>query len=164
MPSFNGLDGVTSPYNEEQSCNFSCQSDIYCHVPARWGLHPTTRAPDSDKTRGQGSFGPFTGGRNLTPTGDYPKPRLSHRSLQKGFGVSCRVPAQKSWKIEPFPYTGQVRLLPVLWLCDKMLLWDGIQAATILALCLETTCSFKIKCCRHTLTLHVHFIISSFPL
>ncbi len=24
------------------------------------------RAPDSDKTRGQGSFGPFTGGLNLT--------------------------------------------------------------------------------------------------
>ncbi len=39
---------------------------IYCCVPARWGLQQTTRAPGSDKTRGQGSFGPFTGGQNLT--------------------------------------------------------------------------------------------------
>ncbi len=28
----------------------------YCRVPARWGLQETTRAPDSDKTRGQGSY------------------------------------------------------------------------------------------------------------
>ncbi len=28
------------------------------------------RAPGSDKTRGQGFFGPFTGGLNLTPTGE----------------------------------------------------------------------------------------------
>ncbi len=35
---------------------------FYCRVPARWGLQQTTRAPDSDKTRVQGSFGPFTGG------------------------------------------------------------------------------------------------------
>ncbi len=26
--------------------------------------------PGSDKTQGQGSFGPFTGGLNLTPTGE----------------------------------------------------------------------------------------------
>ncbi len=38
---------------------------LYCHVPAEWGLQQTTRAPGSDKTRGQGSFGPFTGGLNL---------------------------------------------------------------------------------------------------
>ncbi len=31
----------------------------YCRVPARWGLQQTTRAPSNDKTRGQGSFGPF---------------------------------------------------------------------------------------------------------
>ena len=36
-----------------------------CRVPVRWGLQQTTRAPGSDKTRGQGSFGPFTGGQNL---------------------------------------------------------------------------------------------------
>ncbi len=43
------------------------QSEIqYCQVPAGWGLQQTTRAPGSDKTRGQGSFGPFTGGVNLT--------------------------------------------------------------------------------------------------
>ncbi len=35
---------------------------MYCHVPAGWGLQQTTRAPGSDKTWGQGSFGPFTGG------------------------------------------------------------------------------------------------------
>ena len=36
---------------------------LYCCVPARWGFqqtHPGLRG--SDKTRGQGSFGPFTGG------------------------------------------------------------------------------------------------------
>ncbi len=44
----------------------------YCHVPAGWGLQQTTRAPGSDKTRGQGSFGLFTGGLNLTPTGEPP--------------------------------------------------------------------------------------------
>ncbi len=44
----------------------------YCCVPARWGLQQTTRALDSDKTRGQVSFGPFTGGLNLTPTGEPP--------------------------------------------------------------------------------------------
>ncbi len=32
-------------------------------MPARWGVQQTTRAPGSNKTRGQGSFGPFTGGR-----------------------------------------------------------------------------------------------------
>ncbi len=37
----------------------------YCHVPAGWGLQQTTWALGSDKTRGQGSFGPFTGGLNL---------------------------------------------------------------------------------------------------
>ena len=37
---------------------------IYCRVPERWGLQQTTRAPDSDKTRGQGSFSPFTDGLN----------------------------------------------------------------------------------------------------
>ncbi len=31
-------------------------SEIYCHVPEGWGLQQTTRAPGSDKTRGQGSF------------------------------------------------------------------------------------------------------------
>ncbi len=34
-------------------------------MPAGWGLQQTTRAPGSDKTRGQGSFGPFTGGRRM---------------------------------------------------------------------------------------------------
>ena len=34
----------------------------YSHVPAGWGLQQTTQAPGSDKTRGQGSFGPLTGG------------------------------------------------------------------------------------------------------
>ncbi len=38
---------------------------IYCRVPAGWGLQQTTQVPGSDKTRGQGSFGPFTGGLNL---------------------------------------------------------------------------------------------------
>ncbi len=32
----------------------------YCHVPAGWGLQQTTLAPGSDKTRGEGSFGPLT--------------------------------------------------------------------------------------------------------
>ncbi len=31
-------------------------------MPAGWGLQLTTWAPGSDKTRGQGSFGLFTGG------------------------------------------------------------------------------------------------------
>ncbi len=44
----------------------------YCHVPAGWGLQQTTLAPGSDKTRGQGSFSLFTGGLNLTPTGEPP--------------------------------------------------------------------------------------------
>ena len=44
----------------------------YCYLPAGWGLQQTTRAPGSDKTRGQGSFGPFTGRLNLTPTGEPP--------------------------------------------------------------------------------------------
>ncbi len=44
------------------------QVTIYCHVPAGWGLQQTTRAPGSDKTWGQGSFGPFTGGLNLRRT------------------------------------------------------------------------------------------------
>ncbi len=35
---------------------------IYCHVPAGWGLQQTTLAPGIDKTLGQGSFGPLTGG------------------------------------------------------------------------------------------------------
>ncbi len=32
----------------------------YCHMPAGWGPQQTTRATDSDKTQGQGTFGPFT--------------------------------------------------------------------------------------------------------
>ncbi len=36
-----------------------------CHVPAEWGIQQTTRARGSDKTRGRGTFGPFTGGLNL---------------------------------------------------------------------------------------------------
>ena len=39
---------------------------IYCHVPAGWGLQQNTRAPGSKKTLGQWSFGPLTGGLNLT--------------------------------------------------------------------------------------------------
>ncbi len=39
---------------------------IYCRLPAGWGLQQTTRTAGSDKIRGQGSFGPFTGGQNLT--------------------------------------------------------------------------------------------------
>ncbi len=35
---------------------------IYCCVPARWGLQQTTLGSGSDKTQGQGSFSPFTGG------------------------------------------------------------------------------------------------------
>ncbi len=31
-------------------------------MPAGWGLQQTIRAPGSDKTQGQGSFGPLTGG------------------------------------------------------------------------------------------------------
>ncbi len=43
---------------------------IYCRVPARWGLQQITHAADSNKTRGQGSFGPFTGGHfNITSLG-----------------------------------------------------------------------------------------------
>ena len=42
-----------------------CVNDVYSRMPARWSLQQTTRAPGSDKTRGQGSFGPFTGGQNL---------------------------------------------------------------------------------------------------
>ncbi len=42
------------------------ESVEYCRVPASWGLQQTTRAPDSDKTRAQGSFGPFTGGWNFS--------------------------------------------------------------------------------------------------
>ena len=45
---------------------------VYCRLPAGWGLQQTTRALGSDKTRGQGSFGSFTGGLNLTPTGELP--------------------------------------------------------------------------------------------
>ena len=41
-------------------------------MPAGWGLQQTTRAPGRGKTRGQGSFGPFTGGLNLTPMGEPP--------------------------------------------------------------------------------------------
>ncbi len=44
---------------------------IYCRVSARWGLQQTTWVPDRDTTRGQGSFGPFTGGLNLTPTWEH---------------------------------------------------------------------------------------------
>ena len=33
-----------------------------CRVPARWGLQNPPWAPGSDKTQGQGSFAPFTGG------------------------------------------------------------------------------------------------------
>ncbi len=55
----------------EQECTTISQATTdklrYCRVPARWGLQQTTRAPGSDKTRGQGSFGLFTGGGNLTP-------------------------------------------------------------------------------------------------
>ena len=36
-------------------------------------------APGSDKTQGQGSFGPFTGGLNLTPTGEPPTCGVSLR-------------------------------------------------------------------------------------
>ncbi len=35
-------------------------------MPAELGLQQTTRAPSSDKTRGQWSFGPLTDGLNLT--------------------------------------------------------------------------------------------------
>ncbi len=42
--------------------------EIYCRVPTRWGLRPTTLAPGSDKTRVRDPLGPLTGGRNLTPT------------------------------------------------------------------------------------------------
>ncbi len=35
---------------------------IHCRVPAGWGLQRTILAPGSDKTQGQGSFGPLTGG------------------------------------------------------------------------------------------------------
>ncbi len=43
--------------------NFLCSCKLFyknliCRVPARWGLQHTTQAPGSDKTRGQGSFGP----------------------------------------------------------------------------------------------------------
>ena len=31
-------------------------------MPEEWGLQRTTLAPGSDNTRGQGSFGPLTGG------------------------------------------------------------------------------------------------------
>ncbi len=43
-----------------------CINDVYCRMPARWGLRQTTLAPGSDKTRAQGSFGPLTDGQNLT--------------------------------------------------------------------------------------------------
>ncbi len=52
---------------------------MYCHVPVGWGLQQTSRAPGSDKTRGQGSFGPFTGGlpKNLKKkNGSYTGPDL----------------------------------------------------------------------------------------
>ncbi len=52
---------------------------IYCHLPAEWGLQQTTRDPGSDKTRGQGSFGPFTGG-------------LSLRQGEPGTSHYCHVP------------------------------------------------------------------------
>ncbi len=42
---------------------------IYCHMPVGWGLQQTTQAPGSDKTQGQGSFGPLTGRLNLTKAG-----------------------------------------------------------------------------------------------
>ncbi len=35
-------------------------------MPVGWSLQQTTLAPGSDKTRGQGSFGPLTGGLDLT--------------------------------------------------------------------------------------------------
>ena len=38
---------------------------LYCRVPARWALQQTTRAPDSDKTRRQGSFGPLEMNSNI---------------------------------------------------------------------------------------------------
>ncbi len=56
---------------------------IYCLVPARWGLQQTTLAPDSDKTQAQGSFGPLTGGRNLTPTGEPPTCGVTQRMYAK---------------------------------------------------------------------------------
>ncbi len=53
---------------EEKLMFRAAEEYVYCHVPVGWGLQQTTRAPGSDKTRGQGSFGPFTCGLNLTPT------------------------------------------------------------------------------------------------
>ena len=52
----------------------------YCHVPAGWGLQQTTRAPGRDETRGQGSFGPLTGGPNLASTGKPPTSELHKRT------------------------------------------------------------------------------------
>ncbi len=42
-----------------QTTHIQSKRLIYCHMPAGWGLQQTTRAPGSDKTRGQGSFGPL---------------------------------------------------------------------------------------------------------
>ncbi len=50
----------------------------YCRVPAGWGLQQTTRAPGSDKTRGQGSLGPFTGGLSSNTTQNFEKKRTVH--------------------------------------------------------------------------------------
>ena len=47
LQSYNEIDGIVAYFSE---------SDIYCRMPARWGLQQTTRAPDSDKTQGQGSL------------------------------------------------------------------------------------------------------------
>ncbi len=47
-------------------CPYHAIYIYYCHVQAGWGLQQTTLAPGSDKTRGQGSFGPLTGGLIIT--------------------------------------------------------------------------------------------------
>ncbi len=57
-----------------------------CHcLEPRWFVgDPTSLA--RDKTRGQGSFGPFTGGLNITPMGEPPTcgaNYLSNSYLQK---------------------------------------------------------------------------------
>ena len=56
----------------------------YCHVPARWGLQQTTLAPDSDKTRAQGSFGRNTDAKYLDRANlvtNYQKLKKTDRTL-----------------------------------------------------------------------------------